>query len=290
METTLIFRDGLDLPHFAAFPLLADTGGEAALRRYYARYISVADEAGRGMLLDTATWRASPDWGGRLGFAGDDLAAVNTRAARLLAELRDGRSPAAPPIVSSGAVGPRGDGYRSTTAMTADEAERYHTLQVTALADGGVDLVTALTMTHAEEAVGIARAALREQIPAAVSFTVETDGRLPSGQPLAEAIEQVDAETGGAPAYFMVNCAHPTHFRHVLEGDDPALGRIRGVRANASAKSHAELDEADELDDGDPAALAGELQALRRHRSGLTILGGCCGTDERHIAAIASTC
>jgi homocysteine S-methyltransferase len=286
METTLIFKRGLELPHFAAFTLLGDERREDELRRYYESYIAVADAAGRGLVLDTATWRASRDWGALLGYGEDELVAANERAVRLVAGLRDDRPESAPPLVVNGVVGPRGDGYRVDEAMSAREAEAYHDLQVAVFAACGADLVTALTLTYAEEAIGIARAAVRRGIPVALSFTLETDGRLPSGQPLAGAIEQVDAETGGAPAYFMVNCAHPTHFAGVLEEPRPALDRIRGVRPNASTKSHAELDEADELDDGDPTELARDTHALRR-RPSITILGGCCGTDERHIAAMA---
>jgi S-methylmethionine-dependent homocysteine/selenocysteine methylase len=289
METTLIFRRGHELPHFAAFTLLADEAGETALRTYYEGYLAVAEAAGVGLLLDTATWRANGDWAALLGYADDDLVAANARAVGMLTRLRAERGESySAPLVVNGAVGPRGDGYRVTARMSSEESERYHTLQVAALDLAGADMLTALTMSYAEEAVGVTRAAASQGIPLAVSFTVETDGRLPSGQPLAEAVEQVDGETDGAPIYFMVNCAHPAHFADVLASPDPALERIRGVRANASTKSHAELDEAEELDDGDPASLAEEMLELRRRRPTLNILGGCCGTDERHIGAIAS--
>jgi S-methylmethionine-dependent homocysteine/selenocysteine methylase len=287
LETTLIFHHGLDLPHFAAFTLLADSAGRAALTAYYESYLAVADERRVAIVLDTATWRASPDWGFRLGYSREALAIANQRAVELLDDLRARRPPDAAPVVISGAIGPRGDGYTVAERMGTVEAERYHELQVTTFANGAVDVVTALTMTHSEEAAGIALAAAAAGLPSAISFTVETDGRLPSGQPLVEAIEQVDAETCGAPAYFMVNCAHPTHFAHLFDGEHAALDRVRGIRANASTKSHAELDEAEDLDDGDPPSLAAELAALRRRRATLTVLGGCCGTDHRHIDAMA---
>jgi len=170
--------------------------------------------------------------------------------------------------------------------MTPEDAQRYHSLQAEVFAETAVDLVSALTMTYAEEAIGIVRAASAAGIPAAVSFTVETDGRLPSGQPLQDAIEQVDAETDGAAAYFMINCAHPTHFAEVLEPGAPSLGRIRGLRANASTMSHAELDEAEELDAGDPVDLARRYGELRQRLPNLNVVGGCCGTDHRHIREI----
>ena len=279
LETTLIFRDGFDLPQFAAFPLLDDERGRAGLRAYYEPYIRVAKDQGVGVVLDTPTWRANPDWGPPLGYSADQLDDVNRRAVALLDALRAGDAN----VLVSGCVGPRGDGYVVSDPMTADEAERYHSRQVGVFSGTAADLVTALTMTYVEEAIGIARAAAATDTPAVVSFTVETDGRLPTGQPLSEAIEQTDAETGGTLAYFMVNCAHPTHFDDVLAGDEPWVKRVRGLRPNASTRSHAELDEAEDLDAGDPVDLAARLGALRSRLPELTVVGGCCGTDERHI-------
>jgi len=286
METTLIFRDGLELPEFASFVLLDDDAGVAALRRYYESYAELAAELGAGIVLDTPTWRASSDWGARLGYDEARLADVNRRGVALLRELCDRRGDD-PPILISGCLGPRGDGYVVGETMGADAAERYHSPQAAVLADACVDLLSALTLTYAEEATGIVRAAERQGVPVVISFTVETDGRLPSGQALRDAIEQVDRDTGGAAAYFMVNCAHPTHFAHVLEDGAPWLERIVGLRANASTKSHAELDASDELDDGDADDLAERYRSLREVLPRLTVVGGCCGTDERHIAAVA---
>jgi S-methylmethionine-dependent homocysteine/selenocysteine methylase len=230
-------------------------------------------------VLDTPTWRANPDWGALLGYSPERLDDVNRRAVLLLDELRDGDAN----VLISGCVGPRGDGYVAGELMSADEAERYHSRQIGTFGGSGADLVSAITMTYAEEAVGIARAAAGAGVPVVLSFTVETDGRLPSGQPVREAVEQADAETAGSVAYFMVNCAHPTHFDDVLAGDEPWVKRVRGLRPNASTKSHAELDEAEELDAGDPVDLAARLGELRRRLPELTVVGGCCGTDERHI-------
>ena len=286
METTLIFHQGLDLPQFASFVLLDDEEGVRALREYFRPYVEIAREAGVGIVLDTPTWRANADWGERLGYGPEALAEINRRGVRLLEQLRE-EAGERPQLVICGCIGPRGDGYRVYHTMTPEEAERYHSAQVEVFAETAADLVSALTMTYAEEAIGIVRAARRAGIPAVVSFTVETDGRLPSGQPLQEAIEQVDAETDGAAAYFMVNCAHPTHFAHVLEPGSAALQRIRGLRANASTMSHAELDEADELDEGDPVDLARRYAELRHRLPRLNVVGGCCGTDHRHIRELS---
>ena len=286
LETTLIFHLGLDLPDFAAFDLLRDDSGTEALLRYYESYIAIARGHGAGIVLDTATWRASRDWGERLGYSTEELAEANRRAVALIEELRAAYPDV--PAVLDGVVGPRGDGYVVGKAMTPEQAEAYHGEQIGTFAGTAADMVSAITMTYADEAVGIARAAQAARLPAAISFTVETDGRLPSGQPLGEAIEQVDADTGSAPAYFMINCAHPTHFEEVLEG--PWLERVRGVRANASRMSHEELDAAEELDEGDPDELAEQYRALRERLPNATVLGGCCGTDDRHVAAIAAAC
>jgi S-methylmethionine-dependent homocysteine/selenocysteine methylase len=287
LETTMIFHKGLDLPLFASYKLLEDDQGRAALRDYFARYIEVAREHGAGFVLDTATWRSNPDWGAQLG---DDAAAldrINRDAVAFAKELRAEHALEAPVLVN-GVIGPRGDGYVVEDAMSAEAAERYHSAQVGSFVAAGADMVSAITMTYTAEAIGIARACAAAGIPVAISFTVETDGRLPSGQGLGDAIAEVDSETGFSVAYYMVNCAHPSHFEHVLDGGGAWLGRIAGLRANASALSHAELDEAEELDEGDPAALGAGYAALRTQLRNVNVLGGCCGTDERHIAAVAA--
>ncbi len=244
---------------------------------------------GTGFVLDTATWRASPRWAEELGYSSEELERANRRAVELIAELRDEYAARlAGPIVLSGVVGPQDDGYQPHQLLSADEAERYHSTQIATFADAGVDFVAAITMTYVDEALGIARAAAAAGVPAVISFTVETDGRLPSTQPLGEAIEQVESQADGSPAYYMVNCAHPTHFEGALEPGAPWAARIRGIRANASTMSHAELDEATELDAGDPEDLARRYVELGEKLPNLNVLGGCCGTDDRHIAAIGA--
>jgi S-methylmethionine-dependent homocysteine/selenocysteine methylase len=286
LETTLVFHRGIELPLFAAFPLLDDAEGRAVLRDYFAPYLAAARERDAGFLLDTATWRANPDWGAQLGYDAAALERVNRDAVAFAQELRATAGDAPRPILVAGVIGPRGDGYVADALMSAAEAEAYHGLQARALAEA--EFIAAITMTYAEEAIGIARAAAAVGLPSAISFTVETGGRLPSGQALGDAIDQVDAETLSAPAYYMVNCAHPSHFADVVAGSGAWRDRIAGLRANASSKSHAELDEADELDRGDPDELAAGCAALRTALPGVTVLGGCCGTDQRHVAAVAS--
>ncbi len=287
-ETTLIFHDGLELPHFAAFVLLASEAGRAALRRYYAAYVAIARRDGRGLVLETPTWRSNPDWGAKLGYTGAALDAANAQAVDFVRAIRDAEETDAGPMVLSGAIGPRGDGYRPDTLMTAAEAEDYHGRQVRVFEAAGVDLVTAFTMTYVEEAIGIVRAAKAAGVPAVISFTVETDGCLRSGIGLGSAIEACDAATGGHAAYYMVNCAHPSHFRGALAGG--WVQRIGGIRANASRMSHDELDEAPELDAGDPRQLAREYRALLALLPRARVLGGCCGTDHRHVGEISHAC
>lgn len=290
IETTLIFDDGLDLPDFASFHLLANADGRAALVRYFDAYAIVARRDRVGIVLETPTWRASPDWGARLGYTVEQLAGINREAVELVDAVRRRHQKPDNPIVISGCVGPRGDGYNAGDQMTAEQARAYHALQIRAFADTNADMVAAITMTYPAEAIGIAQAAHAAGMPVAISFTVETDGTLPTGQPLREAIEAVDAATGAYPAYYMINCAHPTHFEHVLAQGAAWTRRIRGIRANASKQSHAELDEAEELDSGDPDELANQYLALRDIHPHLTVLGGCCGTTHHHIHAIGTAC
>ena len=285
METVLIFRDGLELPDFASFVLLDEPEGLEALRGYYAAYVAIARRHGVGIVLDTPTWRANPDWGGRLGYSADALDDVNRRGVALLEDVRAAAGGSVEMVIS-GCIGPRGDGYVVGESMRSDEAQAYHSAQVETFASTNADVVSALTLNYADEATGIARAAAEAGIPSVISFTVETDGRLPSGQDLREAVAQVDDATGAAPAYYMVNCAHPTHFEDALA--EGGLERVHGLRANASMKSHAELDAAEELDQGDPDDLAERYRALKPLLPALNVVGGCCGTDERHIEAICS--
>lgn len=286
METTLIFHHGVDLPYFASFVLLDDEAGRARLREYFARHIDIARAAGTGIVLETPTWRASSDWGAKLGYDATRLAAINRAAVQHLANLREALEAPATPIVISGNLGPRGDGYVADRKMGVDEAQAYHTPQIDTFADTAADMVSVFTLNYVEEAIGVTRAAQAADMPIAVSFTLETDGRLPSGMSLAEAIEATDDATAAHPAYYMINCAHPTHFAHVLRDAGPWRDRLRGIRANASKRSHAELDEATDLDDGNPAELAREYRELRALLPKLAVVGGCCGTDHRHIGAV----
>lgn len=287
LETELIFKDGLDLPHFSAAVLLQSEKGRARLRRYYTDFIDLAHRRGRGLVLETATWRISPDWAERIGLDAEAASRIHHEAVDLLLKLRDAGPLPRDAFVVSGNLGPRYDGYSADQRMTADEAFDYHRGQIECLAREGVDVVSALTLTTSSEAMGMARAAAEVEIPIVLCFTVETDGRLPSGETLASAIEEVDSAAPGIVAYYGINCAHPVHFLPALE----ALAsrwreRIGVIRVNASKRSHAELDESIELDEGCPRELAGHMTDLCRLLPGLRVIGGCCGTEARHVAAL----
>jgi S-methylmethionine-dependent homocysteine/selenocysteine methylase len=286
LETTMIGQRGFELPEFASFVMLADDDGRDALRAYYREYIEIAREAGTGFTFDTPTWRASRGWGEKLGYTPAAIADVNRDAVELAREIRAAEESEGTPIAICGAIGPEGDAYHPETVLSAAEAEAYHSHQVRTFAASGVDMVGALTLTYADEAIGIVGAAAAEGVPVSISFTLETDGRLPSGEGLGAAIEKVDAATAGAAAYFMVNCAHPTHFAPVLEAGGPWMERLGGIRANASRCSHAELDEMTEIDSGDPEELGTEYRAFKDLLPNPRVLGGCCGTDTRHVASV----
>jgi S-methylmethionine-dependent homocysteine/selenocysteine methylase len=290
LETTLIFREGIDLPEFAAFNLLRYEEGYRALQKYFYNHVKIARENQVGFILESATWRANPDWGIKLGYSQAALTQMNRKAIAMLHDLRQEYETEQSPMVISGCVGPRGDGYIPSDAMTVNEAANYHRTQIEIFCDADADLVTAITMNYVEEAIGIVLVAQSIGMPVAISFTVETDGKLPTGQTLKEAITQVDSATNNAPAYYMINCAHPTHFAGALVAGEPWLERIRGIRANASTKSHAELNESETLDDGNPEELGSQYRELRERFPQITVLGGCCGTDNRHVEAICQAC
>ena len=290
LETTLIFHNGIDLPHFASFDLLRTAAGRAMLHDYFLPYIETARKAGLGFILESPTWRANPEWAAKMGYSREALAAVNRDAIDLMAELRFNFETPGMPMVISGNIGPRGDGYVAGAEMTSEAAAEYHDDQVKVFADSDADMVAAFTMTNVNEALGVVMAAQRHRMPVAIAFTVETDGRLPSGHSLAEAIAAVDGATGNGPAYYMINCAHPTHFGGTLVGGAAWTSRIRGIRANASKRSHAELDCAPDLDAGDPVELGRQYRDLMRAFPQMRVVGGCCGTDHRHVEAIGLAC
>lgn len=286
VETDLIFNHGMEIREFAAHTLLPDPAGRAAVTRYFEGYLRLAHERNTGFILDTVTWKAHSRWAENLGASTAELRAANQDAVAFVAGLRKRFATNAKPVVLNGVVGPRGDAYRPEAVIEMNAAEDYFAEQLSWLAETEVDMVSAMTFNQAGEAAGFVRAARNAGLPAVVSFTVETNGALPTGQSLADAITHVDLATDNYPAYYMINCAHPDHFSGVLK-DASWARRIRGVRANASRKSHAELDAAPELDAGNPRELAGQYRELAERMPWLNVFGGCCGSDLRHVTEIA---
>jgi S-methylmethionine-dependent homocysteine/selenocysteine methylase len=286
LETSLIFRQGVELPYFASYDLLKTETGTALIESHYERFTNVAREHGVGIVLATPTWRASRDWGRKLGYSESALADANRRAVDQLGKFRSRWETPATPIVIVGTIGPRGDGYEANVRMTSSQAHDYHQEQINTFAATQVDMVGGFTLNYIEEAIGMVRAAKVAGVPVSISFTLETDGQLPSGNTLQEAIERTDAETEDYASFFMINCAHPSHFEKTLRSGGDWLQRIRGVRANASRRSHAELNEAEELDTGNPVEFGEETATLRSFLRSMNIVGGCCGTDHRHADQI----
>ncbi len=289
LETTLIFLEGYELPYFAAFHLLENELGIKSIKDYYRRYLKIAKDFNTGFILESPTWRANPDWIKKLGYPDSAISTVNKKAVQLIVELQKEFETEITDLVLSGCVGPRGDGYKINNAMTAEEAEHYHYSQIKAFSETSIHMISAITMNYAEESIGIVRAAATVNLPVVVSFTVEVDGKLPSGMSLSEAIAYIDKSVEIPPLYYMINCAHPTHFSEELKKgrNEQWTKRIKGIRCNSSCKSHAELDEATELDRGNIQDLAKENSLLKIEHNQLNIFGGCCGTDEEHISAIA---
>ncbi len=289
METWLFFQQGFEAPEFAAIVLIEDEQAREALRRYFGGFLELAQAQNTGFVLDTDTWRGCLEWAPKLGVSKDKLQELNAEAVKFAKSIREEWAERVSPILVNGVVGPAGDGYRPGDLPSAKVAEQIHTPQIRVLAEEGVDMISALTMTNIAEATGVARAAKAAGLPVVISFTVETDGRLPTGDKLGEAIQAVDAATNGAPAYYMVNCAHPDHFRDAIANGEAWTNRIGGLRANASRLSHEELDVAEELDQGDPKEFGHLHGELAQMLPGLKVFGGCCGTDLRHVGCVVES-
>jgi len=286
METDLVFHHQLDLPEFAAYDLLRHQQGYETLSDYYKTYAELAQRYRLGLILETVTWRANADWGAKIGDSPQDLERFNLQSVKLIEDIREEYGDGDTPIVISGCLGPRGDGYTPSQKMTVLQAQDYHSTQIATFAKSNADMIAALTLNYVEEAIGISLAAQEYGLPVCISFTVETDGKLPTGDTLEQAIHAVDLATNHGPAYYMINCAHPTHFSHLFITQDSWLNRVKGLRGNASCLSHAELNESEALDEGNPTQFGAELTDLKSISPHLTVLGGCCGTDYRHIEQI----
>jgi len=287
METWLFFQQGFTAPEFAAITLVENADAAQALQRYFEEFLAMAQAADTGFVLDTNTWRGAECWAEALGLTGAQLLRLNEKAVDFAARLKDRWAERVPDIVLNGVIGPVGDGYAPGKTPTIEDSRALHRSQIEVLQRSGVEMLSAMTITNVAEAIGIALEARDVGLPLTISFTVETDGRLPSGDLLGEAIEAVDAASGGYPLWYMINCAHPDHFRDAITAGEAWIDRIGGLRANASRLSHAELDNADALDDGNPEEFGALHAELATHLPNLRVVGGCCGTDHRHVQCVS---
>lgn len=286
-ETWLMYKRGFELPEFSAFHLLNDEQATKALREYYCAFAEIAVKLGTGFIFDSLTYRASRDWGHLLGYSDAALADMNHKCLDLYRHCAAEAGLAEDKIVISGCIGPKGDAYKTHAGLTADQAEAYHHEQIATFKAAGAHIVTALTLNATDEAIGIARAAATENLPSVISFTLEKDRKLRSGETLQQAIEAVDSATDNMPAYYMINCSHPVDFGPAL-AKEPWANRIGGLRANASSLDHGTLCQLGHLEEGNPEELAAQYRDLKNSYPQMNVFGGCCGTDYAHVEKIGN--
>lgn len=286
-ETEIMYKFGHDLPEFAMFTLLNNPSAMAELRGMYQRYLDVAARHQFVALMGGLDYRASPDWANKLGYSNAALADAQVQAIDFLRDVARPYVPQLPGVLYVGIVGPRGDAYSLNRAMSAEEAEEYHSVQIAALRQAKVDLVSALTLNNIDEAVGISRAARRADLPVSLSFTLDSSSRLQTGPSIREAIEAVDARTQDSrPDFYGINCSHPVEFKPALEPGDWIL-RVRSLRPNAAKMDKIALCQLGHLESGDAHELGHVMGELARRYSHLDVWGGCCGTWETHLDEIA---
>lgn len=287
VETEIMYRHGHRLREFAMFELMDDPAAVTDMRDMYRRYLDVAARHGFAVLMAGFDYRASPDWGDKLGYSPEGLREMQHKCIDF---LRDAARPYAdqlPRVAVAGCIGPRGDAYALNHDITAEEAEAYHAIQMDTLRDCGVDIVWAATINNVPEAVGIARAAAAAGLPLNLSFTLDSDHRLQSGPSLREAIEATDAQAGAAqPDSYGINCSHPLEFEPALEPGD-WVRRIRSLRPNAAKMDKVALCQLGHIEEGDPEDLGRTMGDLARRMPDVDIWGGCCGTWDKHFDRIA---
>jgi homocysteine S-methyltransferase len=278
IETSLMFESGLALPEPLESAALVGTD---AMRELYAGYIEAARACDLPVIIGTPTFRAGAR---QAEAAGADVREVNAAAVRHHQALRAAAGPGAPVLVA-GVLGPYGDAYTPSEAPDAAFAERYHAVQAAALADAGVDLLFAPTFPAVDEAIGCVRAMTATGLPSVISYVLGRDARVLDGTPLADAVARVDAETDPPPTFHSLSCIHADVAARALDGVLP--GRVLECKANGSALTPAELVALDHLDSDAPETFAADMWRLHTEH-GLRVLGGCCGTDARHMRALGA--
>lgn len=285
-ETELMYKYGFELPEFAMFPLLNNPDAVSKMREMFRSYLEVVAVNGMCALMGGLDYRASPDWGERLGYSPEGLAEANHHALAFLREIADEYTTDIQEILIQGVIGPRGDAYERNETITENEAEDYHSVQLKTLKEADVDLALAMTFNNIRESIGVARAAAKVGVPLAISFIVNSESKLDTGQSLGEAIATIDAETNHAPEFYSVNCCHPIEYEPAIESYD-WINRVRGVRPNASKRDKIALCQLGHLEDGDPVELGQQCGDLARRYPHMDIWGGCCGTWDNHLNEIA---
>jgi homocysteine S-methyltransferase len=286
-ETEIMYRHGHDLPEFAMYPLLENPEAVADLKQMYARVLDIAAECGFAAMICGLDYRASPDWGEKLGYSRSGLAEALEASIAFLRDVAEPYQGQIDRILIGGSIGPRGDAYSLNRTITADEAEDYHGFQLEVLQRVGVDFASAMTFNNVAEAIGVSRAAARVGLPLSMGFVLDNNHRLKSGASLREAVEAVDAEAGNAkPDFYGINCSHPLEFEPALESGDWIL-RLRSLRPNASARDKMDLCKIGHLEEGDPVDLGHRMGALAKRLPHVDIFGGCCGTWDKHLCEIA---
>tara|TARA_R110002074_G_scaffold203294_2_gene371174 strand:+ start:1454 stop:2410 length:957 start_codon:yes stop_codon:yes gene_type:complete len=284
--TWLQYVDGFELKHFCGFDLLNDPRGVVALRDYHRKIIEAVIPFQFGILLEGIHYRASRDWGKLIGYSREGLKEINIRGVEFYRDLANEYESDSNPIPISGVIGPQGDAYDTGITPEAAEAEDYHSEQIETLKQAGADLITGATFSGVEEAIGITRAAKALEMPIVISFITNSDGRLDGGETMREAVEKVDAATNNAPAYYMINCGHPTEFESALEEKDWTK-RLGGFMPNAVAMEKLSLCSLGHLEDGNPEELGIQMGEIATRFPHIHVWGGCCGTDSRHLGQIA---
>jgi homocysteine S-methyltransferase len=280
---------GLTLdPHLVNAAFLYERTSRAALEAILHQYLAIGREFGLPLLVSTPTWRASRE---RIAAAGYARADVNGDNVRFLEELRQGTGEYARQVVVCGLMSCRGDAYRPAAALTLDEARQFHAWQAEKLAAAGVDLLLAATLPALSEAIGLALALAATGTPYLISFVARAQGTLLDGTPLKEAIAAIDAAATPPPLAYLLNCTHASFARaallHPVNSSPLVRQRVVGLLANTAALTPEELDDSATLVEEAPETFAAGVAALHSEL-GLKLLGGCCGTDDRHIRALAA--
>ncbi len=287
IETEIMYRHGFELPEFSMLPLLDNPKAVAAIRSVLSQHLDVAAEFGLSFMLTGLDYRASPDWGAKLGYSPAGLADATIAAIDLLRDIAKNYENQIPRLLIGGILGPRGDAYSLNREITEASSEDYHAVQLETLKRAKVDFTCAMTFNNIAESVGAARAAATAGMPFSISLTLDGTSKLKSGPSLAEAITEIDAKTGNeAPDFYMINCSHPLEYEPALEAGDWTK-RLRGVRPNASKMDKLALCKLGHIEDGDPVELGAQLLSLSDRYPQLDIFGGCCGTGHNHLREIA---